>query len=177
MLRAVGVISAVIFSVALGAAEPVADLKELQWLIGDWRGLGEGEPGRSASERHAELALDGHFVSVQGRSVYPKQDRNPNGEVHGEIDLWSYDRSRKTLVLRQFDTLGFVGTYVLDKAASSANKWVLVAESLENVPQGWRARYTYTLKAPNEYHEMLELDADGKGFTPYLSNRFLKVGN
>jgi hypothetical protein len=26
-----------------------------------------------------------------------------------------------------------------------------------------------------EYHEVLELDTDGKGFKPYVTNRFLKV--
>ena len=27
----------------------------------------------------------------------------------------------------------------------------------------------------NEDHEVLELDTDGKGFKPYVTNRFLKV--
>ena len=175
MLRVVCISLSIVLSGALSAAEPVAGLSDLQWLIGDWRGLGEGDPGRSAVERHAELTLGGHFMRVEGRSVYPKQERNPKGDVHGEIDLWSYDRARQTLILRQFDTLGFVGTYALDKTSSSTTKWVLMGESLENVPKGWKARYTFTLVAPNEYHEMLELDADGKGFKPYVTNRFLRL--
>ena len=77
--------------------------------------------------------------------------------------------------MREFDTLGFVGTYVLDKAASAADRWVLVAESLENVPKGWKARYVVTKKSADEYQEMLELDPDGKGFKPYVTTRFLKV--
>jgi hypothetical protein len=176
MLRLICLTLSIAFSAVLSAAEPVQGLRDLQWLIGDWRGLGEGQPGRSAVERHAELALDGNFVRVDGRSVYPKQESNPKGDIHGEIDLWSYDRARQTIVLRQFDTLGFVGTYTLDKASSSANKWVLLGESLENVPKGWKARYTFTLVSPDEYHEMLELDADGKGFRPYVTNRFLRTG-
>lgn len=175
MLRATCITLLIVFPAAAAAAEPVQGLRDLQWLIGDWRGLGEGQPGRSAVERHAELALGGHFVRVEGRSVYPKQEANPKGDIHGEIDVWSYDRARQTLILRQFDTLGFVGTYVLDKSSSSAGKWVLLGESLENVPKGWKARYTFTLLAPNEYHEMLELDADGKGFKPYVTNRFLRI--
>jgi hypothetical protein len=50
-----------------------------------------------------------------------------------------------------------------------------VAESLENVPKGWKARYMVTRKSADEYHERLELDPDGKGFKPYVTNRFLKV--
>jgi hypothetical protein len=158
------------------AAQPPADgLAELRWLVGEWRGVGEGDPGTSGSERHIDAFLDGKFLHAHGRSVYPKQEKNPKGEVHEQLDVWSFDRARALIVLRQFDTLGFVGTYVLDKSASAADRWVLVAESLENVPKGWKARYILTRKANDEYHEVLELDPDGKGFKPYVTNRFLRL--
>lgn len=150
-------------------------LAEVRWLIGDWAGKGEGDPGTSTSERHTETILDDHYLRVDGRSVYPKQERNPKGEIHAQIDMWSYDRARRTIVVRQFDTLGFVTTYVLDKAASTTDRWVLNAEYLENLPQGLRARYMYTRKSPTEYEETLSLDPDGKGFKPYVTNRFLKT--
>lgn len=157
-------------------AQTADGLAEMRWLIGDWTGKGEGEPGISTSKRHAEAILGNRYLRVNGRSEYPKQERNPKGEVHAEMDMWSYDRARKAIVLRQFDTLGFVSTYVLDRAASTPDRWVLNAEHLENVPQGWRARYTFTRKSATEYEEMLELDGDGKGFRPYVTNRFLRVG-
>ena len=175
MLRVALLILALGFVPGIRAAEPSQGLAELRWLIGEWRGVGEGEPGTSASERHADSFLEGRYLRVSGRSVYPRQPKNPKGEIHGQLDIWSYDRARQSIVLRQFDTLGFVSTYVLDKAASSANRWVLVAESLENVPKGMKARYTYTRASADEYQEVLELDADGTGFKPYVSNRFLKV--
>jgi hypothetical protein len=161
-----------------GVAAPVpSGLQDLQWLIGDWKGTGEGDPGTSSSERHIASFLDGKYLRVDGRSVYEKQPKNPEGDIHGELGLWSYDRSRQTLVLREFDTLGFVSTYVLDAAASKPDHWVLVAESLVNVPQGWKARYLYTRVSSEEYQEVLELDPDGKGFKPYVTNRFRRVKN
>ena len=161
-----------------GAAEPAKDgLAELRWMQGEWRGVGEGEPGTSGSERHIDAYLENKYIRATGRSVYPKQEKNPKGEVHEQLNLWSYDRARSAIVLREFDTLGFIGTYVLDKAASAPDRWVLVAESLENVPKGWKARYVFTRKSEDEYHEMLELDADGKGFQPYVTNHFLKVAS
>ncbi len=162
--------------VLTATAQTADGLAEMRWLIGDWKGKGEGEPGFSTSERHAEAILGDRYLRVHGRSVYPKQERNPKGEVHAEMDMWSYDRARKAIVLRQFDTLGFVSTYVLDRAASTPDRWVLNAEHMENVPPGLRARYTYTRKSATEYHEMLELDSDGKGFKPYVTNRFLRAG-
>jgi hypothetical protein len=174
-MRAFFAVFALMLAASAGSAEPAAGLAEFNWLVGDWAGLGEGEPGKSATERHIAPMLDGKFLRVEGRSVYPRQEGNPKGDVHAELGVWSFDRARKSIVLREFDTLGFVGTYVLDRKASEANRWVLVAEHLENVPSGWRARYIYTFVAPNEYHEVLELDSDGKGFKPYVGNRFLKV--
>lgn len=156
-------------------AEPLSGLAAYQWLIGDWAGVGQGEPGTSATERHVESFLDGRYLRIRGRSVYPKQESNPNGEIHEQMEVWSFDSSRDVLAIRQFDNLGFVTTYVLDKAASSNERLVLIAEHLENVPRGWRARYTYTFNPPNEYHEVLELDPNGEGFEPYVSNRFLRV--
>jgi hypothetical protein len=175
MLRVLCGVLTLWFLASPASAQTQEGLAEMRWLVGDWKGKGEGDPGTSTSERHTEAILDNHYLRVNGRSVYPKQERNPKGEIHAEIDMWSYDRTRKTIVLRQFDTLGFVSTYVLDRAASAPDRWVLNAEHLENVPKGWRARYTYTRKSPAEYEEMLELDPDGKGFKPYVTNRFLKV--
>jgi hypothetical protein len=163
-----------------GAAVPAdspSRLVALRWLIGEWAGVGHGEPGTSATERHIESFLDGRYLRVHGRSVYPKQEGNPKGEIHEEMDVWSFDASRDALVLRQFDNLGFVSTYVLDKAASSNERLVLVAEHLENVPSGWRARYTYTFIPPNEYHEVLELAMKDKDFEPYVANNFLRVAS
>jgi hypothetical protein len=152
-------------SASVGAAEPAKDgLAEFRWMEGEWRGIGEGDPGTSASERHVDLYLGNKYLRATGRSVYPKQENNPKGEVHSQLNLWSFDRARSAVVMREFDTLGFVCTYVLDKAASAPDRWVLVAESLENVPKVWKARYVVTRKSEDEYHEMLELDPDGKGF-------------
>jgi hypothetical protein len=169
-----GLLAMMVWASCAGAASP-SRLDALQWLAGEWRGVGEGEPGKSASERHVEAVLGGRFLRVDGRSVYPRQEGNPNGEIHAEMDMWSYDGARDTLVLRQFDNLGFVTTYVHDREASSDDRLVLVAEHLENVPPGWRARYTFTFNPPDEYEEMLELDADGAGWKPYVSNRYLRI--
>jgi hypothetical protein len=166
---------AMLLSASPGFASEPPGFAELHWLLGDWVGKGKGEPGHSTSERQAELVLEGKFVRVAGRSVYPKQKENPNGETHSQTDMWGYDRSRKLLTLRQFDTLGFASTYVLNTDASTSDRWVLIAEQLENVPKGWKARYIYVLKSPQEYEEVLELDTDGTGFKPYVTNRFTKV--
>lgn len=157
------------------AAKKPDPLARLKWLQGHWAGTGEGEPGVSAAERRIACAMNCRYLRVEGRSVYTKQDKNPKGETHESMDVWSFDRGRSKWVLRTFDSLGFVTTYAEDPSAGTATTMVVVAEHLENVPSGWRARYTYTFVPPDEYRELFELDPNGKGFQPYTSNRFLRV--
>ncbi len=160
---------------AVSAAPAAGDrLAAIAWLVGDWGGFGEGRPGISGSSRHAERVQNGRFIRVEGRSVYPRQEGNASGEIHSSLDFWSFDRHRNLFVLRQFDSLGFVSTYVQDRAASTGGRLVLVSEHLENVPAGWRARYTYDHPAPDEYRELFELDS-GQGYERYVSSRFLRV--
>ncbi len=59
------------------------------------------------------------YLHVDGQSVYPKQEKNPKGEIHTSMDIWSVDRRRGALVLRTFDNLGFVTTYVEDAGAGT----------------------------------------------------------
>lgn len=177
-----------IFALICAAWAPVATAQQQQqqqqrddplapvsWLEGSWTGTGEGQPGISASSRSAERVHGRRYIRIEGRSVYPRQERNRTGEIHSTTDMWSYDRRRNLLVMRQFDNLGFVTTYVQDRAASTDGRLVLVAEQLENVPAGWRARYTYEHPQADAYHELFELDS-GRGFERYVSNRFLRTG-
>lgn len=144
-------------------------------LVGDWTGVSEGEPGTAATTRHAMHAQNDHFIFVEGRSDYPKQEKNKAGEIHTQLDVWSYDRARKLIVLRQFDSLGFASTYVEDKVASKNGKLVLVSEHLENVPASLKARYTYEFKGADEYTELFELNENDKGFQTYVSGRFKRA--
>jgi hypothetical protein len=174
-MRLVSHILIVLFALAPGGASAAparADpLAAIAWLAGNWTGVGEGQPGRSASFRRAESIHNGRFIRVEARSEYPPQGENPTGEVHTSTDVWSYDRRRNLLVMRQFDSLGFVLTYVQDRAASTDGRLVLVSEQLENVPARWRTRYTYEHESADAYHELFELDS-GHGYQRYVSSRF-----
>lgn len=162
-----------VWALPCGAQED--PLGRIAVLAGRWTGVGEGVPGMSAAQRTVSREFNGRFVRAEGRSVYPKQEKNAKGEVHDSLGMWSYDKARKVLVLRVFDSLGFASTYVQDRNASTSDVIVLESEHLENVPTGWRARYTYSLISQDEFRELFELNPDGKGFKPYVSGRYLRV--
>ena len=158
---------------ASAAARPDR-LAAIAWLVGEWTGTGEGQPGTSTSIRRAEQIHGARFIRVEARSEYAPQGGNPTGEIHTSTDIWSFDRRRNLLVMRQFDSLGFASTYVQDPAASTDGRIVLVSEHFENVPAGWRSRYTYEHAAPNAYRELFELDS-GQGYVRYVSSSLIRA--
>lgn len=163
----------------LGVTAPAeADDISIEWLgvlLGEWRGVGDGKWGESSAERTYSKVLDGTFVQGRGRSVYPKQDKNPTGEIHKSIDMFSFDMNRKTIVLRQFDNEAFVTTYYLIPETSSLNRLEFESEHLENVPIGWRARVLFEFQGEDEFHEHFALDTNKGSFEHYLTTRFLRV--
>lgn len=149
-------------------------LSSLDPLIGRWEGTSEGQPGKGTVEREYSRILNARFVHERNRSVYPPQERNPTGEQHEDIGIFSVDRSRKRIVFRQFHIEGFVNEYV-QEASSGDRTFVFVTESIENIPSGWRARETYTLIGPDEFEEVFELAPPGKTFEVYSRSRLKRV--
>jgi hypothetical protein len=74
-------------------------MDSLKFLVGDWRGTVQGEPGRGTGERHYEFVLRGTFLRATNKSVYPQQEKNPKGEVHEDLGLYSYDDKRRKFIL------------------------------------------------------------------------------
>ena len=154
-----------------GGTEPLAVVDP---LIGPWRGTSEGRPGNGTVEREYMRILGSRFVHAKNRSVYPPQERNPKGEQHEDLGIFSVDRSRKRIVFRQFHVEGFVNQYV-QESASADGTLVLVTESIENIPAGWRARETYRFVGPDEFEEVFELSEPGKPFELYSRAKLKRV--
>jgi hypothetical protein len=77
-------------------------------FLGRWTGTTEGRPGKGTVEREYVHLLGGRFIQVRNRSSYPPQEKNPKGEVHEDMGMFSFDTSRKAIVFRQFHVEGFV---------------------------------------------------------------------
>jgi hypothetical protein len=143
-------------------------------LLGRWVGTTEGRPGKGTVEREYVRLLGRRFIQARNRSSYPPQEKNPKGEVHEDMGVFSFDTNRKAIVFRQFHIEGFVSQYVLE-AESTATRLVLNTESIENIPAGWRARETYTVSGANEVEEVFELAEPGKPFEVYSRTRLTRA--
>ena len=159
----------------LASANNQMGMERLNVLLGEWRGVGDGKWGSHAAERNYLLILDGAFIQGRGLSVYPKQEKNQDGERHSSLSLYGFDQQRQTLVKREFDNEAFVATYYLDAESSTDRRLVFVAENLENVPAGWRARVTILTIGEDEFHELFELDTAKGEFELYVTTRFLRM--
>lgn len=171
--RAAAIIALVIVPAVLAAQAP-APLSPLDPLIGKWQGSQEGQPGKGSVERDYTHILKSRVVQGRNHSVYPAQEKNPKGEDHENLDIFSFDNGRKRIMLRQFHQEGFVIHYVMEPA-SKAGTLVFVSEAIENIPSGFRARETYTFSGADAVEEVFEIAEPGKDFEMYSHARLKRV--
>jgi hypothetical protein len=136
-------------------------------MIGTWTGTSEGQPGEGKYERTYQIVLNKKFIEVKNKSTYPPSKDNPKGEIHEDRGFISYDRVRKTFVLRQFHIEGFVNQFKIESISPDGKTIVFISESIENIPSGYRAKESYQIVSENEFIETFELAEPGKDFEPY----------
>ena len=146
----------------------------VQFLVGEWAGESDGQPGKGTVERSYRFVLSGKFLYEENVSTYPPQPKNAKGEVHEHRSFLSYDRARRTLIFRQFHQEGFVNQYAMAPEAK-ANTVVFESEALENVPSGWKARETYERVSPDEFVETFDLAQGAGAYEVYSKARFKRM--
>lgn len=148
--------------------------KPLERLVGDWRGTATGQAGTGDVTRRYAKVMGGRFVQETNTSTYPPQEKNKKGEVHEHSGMFSYDKQRKVLMLRQFHIEGFVNTYK-QASESGAAKLVFESEGFENFSNSWKARETYEFDGEDRFVETFELAPPGKDFQVYSRTEFKRA--
>src|SRR5688572_20579309 len=97
-------------------------------FVGKWSGDSEGQPGKGKYERSYEVVFNRKFIEIKNKSTYPPSQNHPNGEVHEDHGFISYDKVRKTFVLRQFHIEGFVTQYRIESISPDGNTIVFMSE-------------------------------------------------
>lgn len=146
----------------------------IRFFEGHWNGTAEGESGTGTVTRSYSFVLNNRYLYETNSSVYSPGRENPRGETHEHRSFFSYDRARKSIVLRQFHQEGFVNQYVLSDSLSGSGKLVFVSERFENFDNNWRARETYEIISMDEFIETFELGAPGKELEVYSRNHFTR---
>jgi hypothetical protein len=162
-------------SLSMAQAADTDPWAQVRTFAGKWEGTSTGQAGEGTVTREYEWVMKQRFLHEKNISTYPVQEKNKKGEIHEHWSFISYDKNRKTLVLRQFHVESFVNQYVLNKEASTATKLVFESEGFENFSNKWKARETYDLVGPDEFVETFELAAPEKAFQVYSKNHFKRV--
>jgi hypothetical protein len=171
---------AVLTSLA-GAAAFAADAAQpdtfapVRFLVGEWIGKAEGQAGAGTVTRSYQVVLGGRFIEERNTSNYPPQPKNEKGEIHEHRGFISYDRVRKTLMIRQFHQESFVILYAFNAAQSGTQRLVFDSEHFENFDNSWKARETYEIASSDEFVEIFELAEPGKPFEVYSRTQFRRA--
>ena len=109
---------------------------------------------------------------VQNHAEFPNPDTTKAPGTHDDIGIFSFDKLRGKIVLREFNSEGFVNQFILDSISPDKKILVFVTESLENIPPGWTGRVTLTILDDNTFDDLFELSSPGKPFKTYVKSRW-----
>ncbi len=148
---------------------------KFNFLIGNWQGVETGLSGDGIGYRTYSYELGENYIMEKNQSTFPKSDKNPKGEVHKDIGMFSYNSNKKELIYRSFNVEGFTNIFVLDDSLSSETKFVFITREIENNPGNWKARVIIEKISDTEFKEFFDIAMDGKNFKSFLQNHWYKV--
>jgi lysophospholipase L1-like esterase len=148
--------------------------KSFRFFEGEWTGEETGKAGVGKGERNIEFIMNEKYLFYQNVSRFEPQVNNPEGETHEDWTFFSFDNNRKTFVLREFHSEGFVNQYTLTSQSEDGTNFVFISENVENAPSGMRARVTLNILNRNMFKETFELALPGKEFSFWLENNWTR---
>lgn len=143
----------------------------LRFLEGTWAGAIDGRLGQGTGRRSYEFIFDGLYLVSKHASVRPPQDESPAGDHHRELAVYSYDRARDMIILREFMLEGFV---LNSSCKTEPKRFVCTAEIIESGP-GMQARLTIEIRDPYHFKETFELASPGDELQVYFTNTWARI--
>jgi hypothetical protein len=140
-------------------------LDPMDFLIGDWSGTGSGFGNeKSRIESRFLWVMNGTYIEVINDSKFDPTDKKPEGENHIDRGFIIYDRIREKIILRQFNSEGYVNQYILSDSLSDDSTLVFETESIENLPNG-KARWTIKRISESEYETTFDVSFTGDEYS------------
>jgi hypothetical protein len=160
---------ALVVSGPAGAADATPeDWQPVARLIGTWSGTASGSAGEASVQRRYAFVVGGRYVHETNTATYPPQEKNKTGEVHEHWGIFSFDKQRRTLVLRQFHVESFVNTYRrVEPPAGASATLVFESESFEKFNNAWKARESAEFLFDDDLVEVFELAPPGQPWRFY----------
>ena len=115
-----------------------------------------------------------NVIKPQGLEPLQFPTKFRSHSIHDDWTVFSYDSARETFVLRQFNSEGFVNTFVLQDPSTLPDRMVFVLVASENA-SGARGSLTYARQRDDTFEEVFELTMPGVDSPITIRNRWRRA--
>ena len=158
------------FAVSLAGQEDA--FSRISFLVGEWNGTGSGFGNQSSMIASVfKTVMNNNYIEVINHSRFAPTESKPEGETHIDHGFISFDKSRNTIVYRQFNNEGYINRYILVDSLSTDSTLVFETEEIENFVPGGKARWTIRKISENEIETIFDVSLPQRGYTCFGTNR------
>ncbi len=163
-----GILFLILSSITSVAAQNSQKWQQWQWLLGEWNGEGNGQPGEGAGSFSFESALNANILIRKSYAVFATTANKPAFR-HDDIMTIYNDAEGQPLKAIYFDNEGHTIHYAV---TVGEKKIVFVSEKMPNMPI---FRLTYNQTDNTTVNVCFEFSKDGDHFTPYIEGKSKKI--
>ncbi len=163
---AILILSTLTAQAQVGASTSKADLKKLDFMIGEWKGGGwmEYTPGQRRAftgTETVESKLDGAVIQVEGLHKAKQPGSDKEAVIHHALGILSYDEQAK---LYRFHAWLASGRYTEAEVKLIESGWQWGYAD----PRGATVRFTIRITEKGDWHETGEVTMDGKTWRQFF---------
>lgn len=151
--------------------EQVDQWVNLRYLIGTWK----MEKSDVTNIQHYSFLFNGKFIRMKTRAVFKPTAKKPKGEIHEDLNIFSYDSTSDTLMLRSFYSEGFVNIFTLSDVSEDGKILTFTTRAAENAPEGTKAKLILQKISDTEMIEKFFVAWPKKDYTCITENHLKKV--
>lgn len=163
-----GFLFLILFSITSVSAQSNQKWQQWQWLLGEWKGEGKGQPGKGDGGFSFESELNANILIRKSYTAFPATANKPAFR-HDDIMTIYNDAEGQPLKAIYFDNEGHTIHYT---ATAVDKKIVFISEKTPNMPV---FRLTYTQIDDKTVNICFEFSKDGEHFTPYIEGKSKKI--
>ena len=149
-----------LFTATIAFADDAAEMRKLDFLLGDWTGdawiqMGPGKPEFVVQHEKVTSKVGGKAFLIEGLGRKKLENGTVGDVVHETIALITWDEAKKTYRFNAHVADKPSVDTTIDLTAPNTAVWGF------DTPQGGKVRYTIRLTEKGEWNEVGEFTRDG----------------
>lgn len=160
--------TAIVFILSFTAFAQSTNCEHWNWLIGEWKGEGSGQPGQGGGTFSFTFDLDQKIIVRKSHSEYPATtDRAQT--IHDDLMIIYLDDAANPTKAIYFDNEGHVINYEISESEKGI---VFTSGKTAHAPV---FRLSYELLGEGLINTKFELSRDGENFMTYIEGKSQKT--